>query len=164
MGKLLRFNIHLLFLIFLMVVGMVTSLILHEIGHSVVCLYFGYDAPITITPTVSEVYCEAAGLESKYVSAAGGLAAVLLLPLSVKTVRRNDYVRYFLLAGGLAAAVYMPVESLFKEFYVGKILITSIGYVSFGDNVPNLMATIGIIMAFLLEIYKFKTITIHSKK
>lgn len=149
-------TIRMMVLFSLMFAGIVISVAIHEMGHSITCSYFGYDSPITLNLYASYVLCEATGIESVYVDAAGGIAALFLLPLMFSSVRRNDYVRFFLLAGGIMHLIYMPIETLFSSSYAGVLLNNVFGVFSIKDVILNTLAMAGIGITVLLEICKFK--------
>lgn len=99
--------------------GIYAAVPVHELGHAAACSYFGYDAPITITPFASYVSCGAEGAELAVVrTAGGGTAAALFLALPVPgAVRRRDGARTFLLAGGIGQVLNVTVEAGLPFWY-----------------------------------------------
>lgn len=139
----------LIFLVCAIGVGLFVSLVVHELGHSAACSYFGYDSQITLNLLESHVYCESADMDLTFVPiegstpvrttfnitgtdteltfirlAGGGTAAAMfLLALIPNFVRRNDYVRLALLAGGITNLINAFIETLVPEQY-GVIYVT----------------------------------------
>ena len=136
--------------------GLVAAVVVHELGHSTVCSYFGYDSPITINLSQSHAYCEATGAERTYVRLAGGGTAALffLLALIPDTVRRNDYARLFLLTGGITNMINVVIETSFSATYSNIILYNP----SFGSMlpVPAVIAFVGFSITVLLERHLFQ--------
>ena len=115
----LHANIRLYILLFSIASGIIVSVVIHEIGHSVVCSYFGYDSPITINITESSALCKETGMERDYVRlAGGGFAAILfLLVLAPSAIRRNDYAKLSLMSGGIAQLFNAVWETFFNASY-----------------------------------------------
>ena len=158
-------NLKLIVLFTIMFVGILVAVVIHEIGHSTVCSYFGYDSPIMLTLSESSAKCEATGIERMYVRAAGGIAAaVFLLPLCFRLVRCNDYARFLLLAGGILHLIYMPVETFLKDLYGGIVVSFSNGFVFLNDIVLGSLLAAGISIAMLLEIFRFEDSPIKLKR
>ena len=150
-------NCKIIMLCLIMGIGIFAAVVIHEIGHSATCSYFGYESPITLALLESSAWCDAAGTERVYVRAAGGLAAVAFLPpLCFKIVRYNDYARFFLLAGGISNLIYMPVETLLKDLYGGIVLLTPVGHTAFNGIVLVILLVAGVSITILLEVFRFK--------
>ena len=100
-------------------IGLSFAMVVHEVGHSVTCSYFGYDSPITINFTHAYAICEATGIEEDIVRVAGGGSAAALFGLLLipPIIRRNDYLRAGLLVGGTASAVNAIWETAFSMWY-----------------------------------------------
>lgn len=132
MKKILHADIRIWLLAASMILGIFTSVVIHELGHSATCSYFGYDSPITIDPMRSYVLCKATGVELDYVHlAGGGSAAVLfLLVLVPSAIRHNDYTKMFLMSGCIVQLFNVIWETFFNESYDGGaraiMLITTV--------------------------------------
>ena len=123
----------------MMGIGLAIAMVVHEVGHSVTCSFFGYDSPITIDFTNAYAVCEAIGTERDIVRVAGGgSAAALFGLLLVSTViRHNDYLRAGLIAGGTTSVVNAVWETVFAIWYNQTTLLV-------------IVAT-GIVLAILIE-------------
>ena len=106
-------------------IGLSLAMVVHEVGHSTMCSYFGYDSPITIDFVNAYAVCEATGIERDIVRiAGGGSAATLFGLLLVSTIiRRNDYLRVGLLSGGVSSAVNAIWETVFNPWYDSTALL-----------------------------------------
>lgn len=147
-----------LLLVCIMGICLVASLVVHELGHSVTCSYFGYDSPITINLTQSHAECEAAGMERTYVRLmGGGTAAVLfLLVLIPNFVRRNNYLRPALLAGGITNFINAIIEtSIPTQYNTLYIIILGISDMLLW---PNIILITGLCITIMIEWKLFKQI------
>ena len=120
-------------------IGLSFAMVIHEVGHSVMCSYFGYDSPITIDFTHAYVNCAATGIEDDVVRAAGGgsAAAVFGLLLIPSIIRRNDYLRAGLIVGGTTSAVNAIWETAFNPWYDSSAL--------------SIIVIIGVTLTMLIE-------------
>jgi hypothetical protein len=100
---------------------MTPATVIHELGHSVVCVAHGYKQSIQIDSMSASSYCYSSEMGDSYLfKAFGGLLAsiVMLAPMASAKIRSIVWIAIPLVVLGISHAINAFIETAFYDFYI----------------------------------------------
>lgn len=100
---------------------MTPATVIHELGHSIVCVANGYEQEIHIDPMSATSYCYSDTMrDNVFFLSFGGLLAslVMLIPLAWEKVRTVPWRFIPLLVLSISHAINAAVETLLYDYYI----------------------------------------------